>query len=100
MSYLSPDYLVLRETKLDENFPSVQFSIPDYEIRAWQDRNKNGRSLIEFIKKGLICKQLKNFETSTSEFICSKITICKSKCLCFSICRPPSNEIWKYFLKD
>ena len=32
MSYLSPDYLVLSETKLDDSFPSAQFSIPDYEL--------------------------------------------------------------------
>ena len=52
MSYLSPDYLVLSETKLDDSFPSAQFSIPDYEIRTRPDRHKNGGSLIEFVKKG------------------------------------------------
>ena len=31
-SYLSPDYPVLSETKLDDSFPSAEFSIPDYEI--------------------------------------------------------------------
>ena len=32
LSSLSPDYLVLSKTKLDDSFPSAQFSIPDYEI--------------------------------------------------------------------
>ena len=40
MSYLSPDYLVLSETKLDDSFLSAQFSIPDYKIRARRDRQK------------------------------------------------------------
>ena len=74
MSYLSPDYLVLSETKLDDSFPSAQFSIPDYEIRARSDGHKNGGGLIEFVKKGLIYKRLKNIETSTSECICSEIS--------------------------
>ena len=34
MSYLSPGYLVLSQTKLDNSFPSAQFSVTDYEIRA------------------------------------------------------------------
>ena len=61
MSYLSPDYLVLSETKLDDSFPSAQFSIPDYEVccRSRRDRHKNGGGLIEFVKKGLNCKRLK-----------------------------------------
>ena len=59
MSYLSPDYLVLSETKLDDSFLLAQFSIPDYKIRARRDRHKNGGGLIEFVKKGLNCKRLK-----------------------------------------
>ena len=53
MSYLSSDYLVLSETKLDDSFPSAQFSILDHRIRARRDRHKNGGGLIEFVKKGL-----------------------------------------------
>ena len=59
MCYLSPDYLVLRETKLDDSFPSAPFSIPDYEIKARRDRHKNGGGLIEFVKKGLNSQRLK-----------------------------------------
>ena len=99
MSYLSPDYLVLSETKLDDSFPSAQFSIPDYEIRARRNRHKNGGGLIEFVKKRPICKRLNNFETSVSECICSEITISKRKWLCFSIYRPLSNENLEIFFE-
>ena len=92
MSYLSPDYLVLSKTKLGNSFPPALFSIPDYEIRARRKRHKNGGGLIEFAKKGLICKRLKNFATITSKWICSEITICNKKWLCFSIYRPPSKK--------
>ena len=46
MSYLSPDCLVLSKTMLDNSFPSAEFSIPDYEIRARRDRHKNGGDFI------------------------------------------------------
>ena len=82
---LRPDYLVISEMKLDDSFPSAQFNLPNYEIRATSDRNKNGGGLIEFVKKGLICKKLKIFEPKESECICSEITVSKKEWLCFSI---------------
>ena len=92
MSYLSWGYLVLNKAKLDNIFPSAQFSIPDYEIRVRRHRRKNEGRLIEFIKKGLIYKRLKYFDTSRSESISSEITVYRRKWLCFSIYWPPSNE--------
>ena len=77
VGYLSPDYLVLSETKLDNSFPSAQFNLPNYEIRARHGKDKNTGGLIEFVKKGLICKRLKIFETRKSKCICSEITISK-----------------------
>ena len=49
---LQLDYFVMSETKLDSSFPSAQFHIGDYEI--W---NREG-GLIEFVKKGIILKDL------------------------------------------
>ena len=40
LGYLSPDYLVLSETKLDDSFPSAQFNLPNYKIRARRARIK------------------------------------------------------------
>ena len=53
-----PDYFVFSETKLDESFPNDQFYIEDYEIRTRKDRNKNGGRLIEYVRKGIVCKNL------------------------------------------
>ena len=99
MSYLSPHYLVLSKTKLYNSFHLAQFSKPDYEIWARHDRHKNGGGLIKFVKNGLICKWLKNFEISLSECICSEIAICKRKWLCFSIYKTPSDENLESFFE-
>ena len=82
------DYLVLSKTKLDESFPNAQFNLDSYEIRARRDRDKNGGGLIVFVWKGTICKRISDFELSLLECICSKLTISKSRWLCFSIYRP------------
>ena len=100
VGHLSPDYLVLSETKLDDSFPSAQFNLPNYEIRARCDRDKNGGGLIEFVKKGLICKKIKIFEPRKSECICSEITVSKKKWLCFSIYRPPSHDNLELFFDE
>ena len=54
---------VLSETKLDDSFPSAQFYIENYEIRSRKDRDKNGGGHIEFVRKGLITKKIKEYET-------------------------------------
>ena len=100
LGYLSPNYLVLSKSKLDNSFPSAQFSLPNCEIRTRRDRDKNRVGLIEYVKKGLICKRLKNFEPRKSECICSEITVSKKKWLCFSIYRPPSYDYLELFFDE
>ena len=60
MKTLSLDYLILSETKIDESFPTSQFNVEGYEIRARRDRDKFGGGLIEFVRRGLICKGLRD----------------------------------------
>lgn len=90
MSKFSPDYFVLAETKLDESFPTAQFNIDGYEIRTRKDRNIHGGGLIEYVGKGVICKQLHNIGIVENEIICSEITIRNKKWIIISIYRPPS----------
>ena len=95
---LSLDYFVLSETKLDDSFPSAQFTIGDYEIRGRKDRNKHGGGLIEYVKMEILCKRLKEYEPKEIESICSEITISKKKWFCISIYRPPDyNNLKKIF---
>ena len=56
MKTLSLDYLILSETKIDGSFPTSQFNVEDYEIKARRDRDEYGGGLIEFVRRGLTCK--------------------------------------------
>ena len=94
------DYLFLSGTKLDESFPNAQFNLDGYEITAGLDRDKNGGGLIVFVRRGIICKRISDFELSFSECICSELTISKSRWLCFSIYRPPDRGNLSIFFEE
>ena len=89
---LQLDYFVISETKVDSSFLSAQFHIGDYEIRNRRDRSKSGGGLIEFVKKGIKTKRLKDLETNLSE------TICKKRWFCMSVNRPPTSQTLILFL--
>ena len=93
LKYLSLDYFILSETKLDESFPNAQFTLDGYEIRARRDINKFGGGLIESVRKGLICKRTAKYELKSNECICSEITFSKKKWVIFSIYRPQMRKI-------
>ena len=69
------DYFVINETKLDNNFPNARLTINNYEIRASKDRDKHGDGLIESVRKCLICKRLRKYESLNIEVICSEVAI-------------------------
>ena len=69
----------MSETKLDESFPTAQFTLECYEIRSRKDRDKYGRGLIEFVKNGFIYKTTPEYTSDKIEGICSEINILKSK---------------------
>ena len=92
LKYLYLDDFVLNETKLVESFPNAQFALDVYEIRARIDKNKFEGGLIEYVRKGLICK----YELKCSKCICSEINLSEKQWVIFSICRPPNVENFKY----
>ena len=89
----------MTETKLDQSFPSPQFMIDNYEIRNRKYRNKHGRGLIEYVKKGVVCRQIKNLEVHNHEVFCSELTIMNKKWIIFIIYRPPSSDLTDFFEK-
>ena len=63
-------------------------------------RNKYGGGLIDFAKKGLICKKLKTFETVNNDWICSELTVSDKTWVCLSVHRPPSRENLELFFEE
>ena len=100
LKYLSLDYFILNETKLDESIPNAPFALDGYEIRVRRDRNKLGRGLIEYFRNGLICKRIVKYEPKYSECICSETTSSKKKWIIFSIYRPPNVENLAGFFEE
>ena len=100
LTKFSPDYFVLAETKLDESFPTGQFYINNYEIRTRKDRDRNGGGLIEYVRKGVVCKQLNNFGINNNEIISSELTIRNKKWIIFSVYRPPHYSNLKNFFEE
>ena len=51
--------------------------------------DKHGEGLIEFVRKGLICKRLRKYESINIDVICSELTISNRNWVIFIIYRPP-----------
>ena len=68
-------FSVISETKLDLSFPFAHFELADHEIRARRDRDGNAGVIIEYVRKSVIYKKLKEVETTLSESVSSELTI-------------------------
>ena len=71
MKTLSLDFLILSDTKIDESFPTAQFNVKG-----------SGGSLIKFVRRGLICKRLRDYEAKHCECLCSELTFTNKKLIC------------------
>ena len=100
IQYLNLDYFVLSETKIDSSFPSSQFAIDNYEMKTRRDRNCNGGGIIEYVRKCIINRRLKEYETLHRETTCSEITISKKKWLSISMYRPPEASNLDFFFEE
>ena len=62
-----------------------------------RDRNEHGGGLMIFIKQGVHVKRIKKFELETAESICLETTISRRKWIMFSIYRPQSFNLQRFF---
>ena len=56
--------------------------------------------MLEFLRKGFICKRQTHLEPNNLECICSELTISNIKWICFSICRPPNSQNLVQFFSE
>ena len=86
------EYFVISETKLDLSFPFAQFKLADYETRARRDKNEKGGGIIEYVRKSVICKRQKEFETTLSESISSESIISSKKIVLYEYISPNASR--------
>ena len=87
-----PDVLVFAETKLDNSFSDAQFYMENYYKPTRKDQTCNNGGLIEYIKKGVIRKNVPKYELKSFASIASELTICKNKWLLISFYRTEGKE--------
>ena len=69
-----------------------------YQVTPGRDRDGMGEGIIEYVRRGVICRRRKDFETIISESICSELAISKEKWFCMCIYRPPNyNNLSTFF---
>ena len=100
MKTLSLVYLILSETKIDESFPTSQFNAEGYDIRARRDSDKYGGCLIEFVRRGLICKRLRDYEPKYSNFCVLNLLLPKKSGYAFVSTGRLSQAIFQRFLNN
>ena len=76
------DILVITETKLDDSFPTNQFSIEGYSLPYRKDLNRTGGGVMIFVRDDLACKVLHRIENS-GEGIFLELNLRKTKWLLF-----------------
>ena len=99
MHKLQPVLFSIQETKIDDSFPSQQFSIQDYHPAIRADRNIYGGGTLVYIRSDIPFRQLKNFCSDHVESLFIEIFINKKPWIVGTIYRPPS-LCDQYFTSD
>ena len=86
------NFFVASKTNLDESFPPQKFVIENFEIWARKDNDRHGGGIIEYLRKGFICKRLNYSEPKSLECVCSELTLSNKNWICYGIYRPPSKQ--------
>ena len=93
-----PDILVVAETKLNNDFPTQNFIVDNYQTPLRRDRNEHGGGLMQFNRKGVVCNRVPTLESEHLEMICTELNVNKKKWAIFAVYRPPvSSNIETFF---
>ena len=94
------DILIITETKLDDSFPTEQFTISGYSKPYRLDRNRNGGEVIIYIREDIPSKQINNFKIYDDiENIFIDVNLYKTKWLMCGFYHPP-NQNDQYFFNN
>ena len=91
------DIFLITETKIDESFPTNQFTVPGYTPPFRRDRTVNGGGLLLYIREDIPSKLLTSFECEDDfETILVEINLHKVKWL-IGVCYSPHKRNASYF---
>ena len=65
-----------------------------------RDRDKYSGGRIEFARRSLICKRLRDCKAKYGECLCSEFTFTNKKWICFSIYRLPESSSLSTFFEE
>ena len=87
-----PDILVVAETKLNNDFPTQNFIVENYQTPLRRDRNEDGGGLMQFNRKGVICNRVATLESKYLETIRTELNVNKKKWAIFAVYSPPATK--------
>ena len=93
------DIMIIVETKLDDSYPTSQFSINGYSRPFRLDRDKRGGGILLYIREDIPCKILEShYLPSDIEGIFVELNFRKTKFLLLASYHPP-NQLDKYYFQ-
>ena len=84
---------MISETKLDETFPAVQFSLQGFCDPYRYDRNRNGGGIMLYIRENIPSRLIEKKLRNNSEYIFVEIDLRKKKWLACCSYNPHKNSI-------
>ena len=91
--------MVVSETKIDDTFPTSQFSIAGYTTPYRVDRNKHGGGILLYVRNDIPSKEIKCSFCEDIECIIVEINIWKKKWLIYGIYNPQKHSINSHLSK-
>ena len=92
------DVMIFVETKLDDSFPTSQFSMDGFAKPFRRDRNKFGGGILIYVREDIPCKLLNNHSFPDDiEGLFVELNFRKSKLLLLGTYHPPSQQDNYYF---
>ena len=92
------DILIITESKLDDSYPTAQFTIEGYKKPFRLDRNKDGGGILIFVREDIPSTILDKHKLPKDiEGLFVEINFRKSKLLLFGTYHPPSQSDNYYF---
>ena len=73
------DILVVVETKLNNDIPTENLIVENYQTPLRRDRHEHGGGLMQFNRNGFTCDRVQTLESEHLKMICTELNVNKKK---------------------